>query len=366
MKRNLIALAALTSMVSSVALADTANVNVYGTINTSVDYSKATSVATGTTDMTYRPRLVCNSCNFGIKGTEEITEGLKGIWQIESSLNFKATGTLAARNTGIGLNGGWGTLMFGNWDTPYKTLAAPLEPTWGTGAAYMAALMDNASTGTSSFSLRQKESIWYISPKFSGADFTFLYSPVQDKSLSNPNPGLYSTTLKYDQDMFLVGAGYEKHMNVRSASTSDNGLKFVGGVRPIDGLFVGAAWAQTTYETVDVTSTKASKFQASAKYKMDQWDFAFSFTSAGDTKTTPTGGTETTNADTGATHLGAKVGYNYSKRTDVYLAWAKLDNKTNANYNFALGDSQFASTGAPFFGNGTDLTTFSFGVRHTF
>lgn len=406
MKRTVIALAALTSVVSGVALADTANVNVYGTLNVSYGSYKTSGTLIGE-DVSARMRLNCNSCNFGLKGTEDISEGVKGIWQFESSVGGAGGfggGTLAIRNSGLGMTGDWGTLMFGQWDTPFKLLVGALEPTYSTGAGYMVSMLDtpglNATSTTFSaiglnetatvkdvsFSRRQNSSIWYNSPKFAGIDATVMYSGNGGKSATNANPGMISTALRYSEGMIMAGFAYESHMDARSASTfttthglssalstptagtSDTGVKLMAAVKPIEGLTIGGAWSSLSYKNkVAAGDDKYSKsaFMASALYGMDKWGFGFSFASAADGSCTLASGTACTVTDNGATHMTGKVSYSYSKRTDVYVAYSKIDNKANGTYNFALGAADQPATIAGAGANG-DPSFLGIGIRHTF
>jgi predicted porin len=76
--------------------------------------------------------------------------GLNAIFQIESGLNMDAgstspnttntngSGVWASRNSNIGLSSSkLGTLFYGNWDTPYKTLTntGTFDSFWATGIA---------------------------------------------------------------------------------------------------------------------------------------------------------------------------------------------------------------------------------------
>lgn len=394
MKRHLLALAAL-ALMATPALADTANVNVYGLLNVSLDNSKGTQDATTPTTATYasRWRMICNSCYLGFKGTEDLADGLKAAFQIETGVTVSAVGvTWQARNTAVGLQGGWGALSFGVWDTPYKKLGKELEPTFETGPGYMVSLLDTpgyagASTtfaavgGTAtdvSFARRQVGSLWYVSPKFYNADLTVFYSGNGAKTpqSGSVNPSLFSTVLKYDADMFFAGFGWEMHRDARTTATfsgvsaptngtNDTGMKIAAGVRPLEGLMVGAEWATLKYaNSLGATEDTYSKsaFLFSAGYTTsDGWSFNGAFASAGDASCTLGSGAACAQTDTGATHMTFRVGHAYSKRTDAYVFYSMMNNKTNGTYNWAIGDDRVVASVV-----GMDLTAFGLGVRHSF
>ena len=77
-----------------------------------------------------------NSSNIGFRGSEDLGGGLKAIFQIESAINIDTgSGGLGSRNSNVGLSGGWGTVFYGNWDTPYKVITLKADPFFATSAA---------------------------------------------------------------------------------------------------------------------------------------------------------------------------------------------------------------------------------------
>jgi predicted porin len=107
----------------------------------------------------------------GVKGSEDLGNGLKAIYQIElgvsmsDSANTPVSGNeqITMRNTFVGLAGGWGTFLLGRHDTPLKISTGPLDLFADTLADY------NNTVGFQD--LRADNVIAYISPSFSG--FTF-------------------------------------------------------------------------------------------------------------------------------------------------------------------------------------------------
>ena len=64
-----------------------------------------------------------NSSRFGLRGTESLGGGLNAIFQVESSINpAQSGGTLAGRESFVGLQGGWGTFKMGRFLTPYDDI----------------------------------------------------------------------------------------------------------------------------------------------------------------------------------------------------------------------------------------------------
>jgi predicted porin len=56
----------------------------------------------------------------GVKGSEDLGDGLKAVYHLEFGVNPDASGGLSNRNQFVGLAGGFGTFLAGRHDTPLK------------------------------------------------------------------------------------------------------------------------------------------------------------------------------------------------------------------------------------------------------
>ncbi|SUX55570.1 porin [Chromobacterium vaccinii] len=108
MKKSLIAL-----LVATLPAAAFADVTIYGKIKGGVEY-----VDNGSTKQTNVDDL---GSRIGFKGSEDLGNGLKTIWQVETGFGIDGTsskpsdsGTFANRESFIGLQGGFGTVRLGN------------------------------------------------------------------------------------------------------------------------------------------------------------------------------------------------------------------------------------------------------------
>jgi len=110
-------------------------VQIYGTFNIDAESVEATGAASGQ-NFARRSRVTSNSSNIGFRGNEDLGAGLKAFYQIESAVNFNdgtSSGFWASRNSGVGLQGGWGQFLLGQWDSPYKYSTLRFDPTGDTG-----------------------------------------------------------------------------------------------------------------------------------------------------------------------------------------------------------------------------------------
>lgn len=111
----------LTSAVPSVAIAE---VVVYGKANVSVHNADKADNS--------QLEVVSNASRVGIKGSEEISSGLKAIYQFEYQTEVddgsgSNNQTFGQRNIYVGLQGSVGTIMGGKFDTPTKTAQEKID-----------------------------------------------------------------------------------------------------------------------------------------------------------------------------------------------------------------------------------------------
>jgi predicted porin len=155
------------------------------------------------------------SNRFGIKGSEDLGNGLKAIYQIEVGVNFDTNNNLVNnndtfywRNTFVGLAGDWGTALIGRHDTPLKISTAKLD-------LFADTLADmNATIGFQD--LRADSAVAYISPSFSGFQFSAAIVPAggstgigaQNINSDQINGG-WSAAGIYKNGPFYASAAYE-------------------------------------------------------------------------------------------------------------------------------------------------------------
>ena len=115
------------------------------------------------------PQAQGRANRIGVKGSEDLGNGLKAIYQVEFGVNFSSqdnnipsgnNGGVSIRNSFVGLAGNWGTFLVGRHDTPLKISTGKLDLFADTMADY---------NGTVGFQdLRVDNAIAYISPSFGG------------------------------------------------------------------------------------------------------------------------------------------------------------------------------------------------------
>lgn len=396
MNKKLLALAVAAAVSApAVALADTSTVTLYGTLNIDLDNVKAESAAGTGVNLPQRNRVTQNSSNVGFRGIEPLGGGLNAIFQVEQGVNLDtgassaATGTFATRNSNVGLSGGFGTVFFGNWDTPYKWTTLPIDAFYATGIASYIAVLSGNSTPTApnaanrnAFDRRQNNTVQYWTPNFSGFSARFAYGANEEKSANNAaivrDPKLFSIAGAYSNGPLLLTLSYEKHdeyANLATVKTDDKGVK--AGVQYAfpTGTTVGFVYEQLKFEgniaatglnkNVPVTFLTAAQLAAANEAKIDAYYLSVRQAFGPHTIRAEYG------ADRGLKIDGSEVptskakayaiGYSYSasKRTDLYALYTRIKNDDNSRNDFAVG----AIGGVA---NGADPQGIALGIRHTF
>src|SRR5262249_50666822 len=83
------------------------------------------------------------------------------------------------RNSFVGLEGSFGKLMLGKYDTPYKRATASMDPFASSVGDYNVIMGNTGGDLRAEFDARLPHAIFYDSPSFGGFTVNVLYSPGQ-------------------------------------------------------------------------------------------------------------------------------------------------------------------------------------------
>ena len=182
-----------------------------------------------------RFRMTAGTSAIGFRGRLELLPQLQVIWQVENAVPIDGEGpnTFASRNSHVGFSGSWGSLIWGNWDTPWKwaTLVTvnPIEgsfvpdylailstPGFGVSAVNTTSLLQGGVTNAA-FYRREANSVQYWSPILAG--FSARLSATLNESRPSPadvpgpppNPWLVSGYLGFDGGGLRIRYAYELH-----------------------------------------------------------------------------------------------------------------------------------------------------------
>ena len=406
MQKKIIALA-IAGLASTAAFAQT-NVTIYGVADATFDSVKAVGATTqGEQDrLSYnsRNRVTSNSSYIGFKGVEDLGNGLKAVFQIESGLGLDNGGTSNTANTGgqwanrdsyVGLSGAFGTFVAGNVTGPTRAIGAKFDVNSGaTGIGANTALLGKlgGGSGASAFDQRITNAIAYISPTVAGFSGVVGYSTGltngvgvggaaatqlrghEAMGVDNANQGNTAWTLglNYETGPIYAGYAYTAVNGAGNGSTVGDGAL---GFNKLDNHRVGvmykAAFGQVgllwdrARANVDSESLKQNTVYLSGKVNVGngaviaQWGHANAMSGFE--------GLE----NTGANHYVVGYEHNLSKRTVLKAIYSRINNHNDASYDYLYGVSSPNSTGtAGVLGgsvsDGSQVSGFSVGLRHAF
>ncbi|HUX89073.1 MAG TPA: porin [Gallionellaceae bacterium] len=376
MQKKIIVLA-LAAAFAAPAFADTANVNIYGAVNMSVESINNGDSAAGAKGSVMN-KVSSNTTKLGFKGTQDLGDGVSAIWQIEQQIDGDNSGgsgsgkaTFATRNTFVGLSDkALGTVQLGKMDTPYKASTRSLD-------AFGDMLADNRSlmggvkgkSAELAFDGRDGDVVAYTSPEMGGVTLAAAYvMGAEQNSATTVNQGsATSLAAMYKAGDLSANLGYEVHNYGTAASGTLAGTAASDGQKETAmklgvGYKLDALYLSAIYE-----KTSDSLAAGLAKYDHNAWNVAakYDLSSNNTVKLSYTKASEINNiADTGATQLSAGFDHKLAKTTSVYALYTVLTNGDAINYVLAdAGSTGGAFTGA---GNGSKVSAMAAGVKHAF
>jgi predicted porin len=366
-------------------------------------------------DVPRRTRVTSNSSNLGFRGREALSPSLWVFFQVESAVNVDGGGSnIASRNTAIGMEGPWGSLRAGQWDTPYKTLSGAVDPMYFTGVTYTGAIIGTPGFGVgpttigapatsadgktfaaganASFERRQGNSVQYWLPAYAGITARLGYSVNESKTSASPSttqvdPRIYDASVEYQAGAFYIAYAYEQHDDyfgldalvpasqavpvaasggMPSASSRDRGQKLVARVKwrgTTLGMLAerleygkhqsnaaGASFSRYARDAVAVTLLQKVGAAGTVRGFLAR-------ASRGTCRRFDGGACDTTGL--GARQLSIGYSYTFSPRTDVYAFHTRVANDERATYQLANGAGLGAAAGAT-------SVAYLVGIRHVF
>jgi predicted porin len=348
--------------------------------------------------------------NFGLRGRESVGGGLTAWFQVEQNAPLERSNNQAikpaSRNSAIGIQGSFGNVFMGQWTSPWADLdglwAVGTVGFWGpvtsiigrretTGTAPNANCVNllgapGAGGGDAAGSLatgicdaieagggvghpfwrRMSNAVFYQSPVFSGVQFKLAVQTNEGKAVAlgtavgvAANASMWSSSIQWSGmgGRARVGLAIDRHKEFTTANTTDSGWALKGGYN-FGVVDIGAAYEKMQY--------RAAAGDAEAK----QWGVAADFPiGTGSIKASYSKADDLTGA-AGVLNSGAKqwnIGYEhrFSKRTNIGVGYAKIDNEAAAGFTWTgAPPSQGGSNNSPQAGG--DVATIFVSMRHRF
>jgi len=332
------------------AKAQSTSVTLYGVVDTGIEFLN--HAGTGGAGSVYRVSSGNEAgSRWGMRGTEDLGGGLSAVFALESGFNTD-TGTSAqggrlfGRQAYVGLKNGWGMVTLGRQINTLYELFVPIDPfryaTYGL-------LAHDAQ-----FVNRADNSVKYTG-NFGNLTVLGLYSAGYDSTIANGSevPG----NMRVGQE---IGAGasytvgklgmvlaYDQRRGTTVGTQSNVERRYAMGLLWTSGPFSLMGGYRFLQGTIAAPSLRGNLYWAGGTYNVTPALILRGAVYRTDIRNSPNDATSYV--------LGA--GYNFSKRTDVYLNVAYMANE---------GTSNFAVPTAMTVSPGVNQTGVVMGVKHVF
>jgi predicted porin len=364
--------------------------------------------------------------NYGLRARENLGGGLAAWIQIEQNAPLERSNDAswgpASRNSAIGMQGGFGNVFMGQWTTPW----ADLDSLWSVGTVgfwgpVTAIIGRRETTGVApnpncantghgvagacnavesgggighAFWRRPSNAVFYQSPVMAGVQVKLAYQTNEGKATStassNSDASLWSGSVQWAGmgGRARIGAAMDRHKDFSSLGATDTGVRVTGGWN-FGVIDVGFAIEQMKYKCKFGTLGYATAAGANTGNCAEDGDVKVK--NMGLALAVPVGpgsirasyavakdleGPVAAAAGTGApnsarlSQTGAKqynIGYEhrFSKRTNVGIGYAKIDNEANAAIAWTgMPPNQTGNANTTLFGS--DVSTFFVSMTHRF
>lgn len=385
MQKKIIALA-IAGLASSAAFAQT-NVTIYGILDAS---AYAADTNNHRTQFGFLSNAVSSS-RLGFKGTEDLGNGLKALFNLETELSL-VSGAMGSSTSGagagnftraanVGFDSKFGTLTLGRQATPmYSAVTASDALGANSGGlinawVYSGLLTSSnrvlgAATGVTASGLNGVAlpnayfpGVGYASPVFGGFQakvFTNFGNNQTDEGFDTH--GLRDIVLSYSGFGANVRAGYQEQLSAVSQTGHVNVKNtLLAADYTIAGLKVAGAFAATKWDN-PLAVSDINTWTLGASYQMGRANVGMSYT---DTR----GVTQGTGENNAAKQVALLAKYSLSKRTDVYALATHVNNEGSSRMTGLYTGANIGSTDTiqPYNSQwSANPTSLALGVRHMF
>lgn len=266
------------------------------------------------------------SSRIGVKGSEDLGNGMKVGYLIEWGIAMDGTANdMRQRNRAITLSGDWGTALVGKWDTPFKSLGRKVD-------LFGDSIGDFRNLHEQEF--RLDNVIAYVTPNMSGFSATIAYSFdhsevgfVTDDGYpgESTDNSAYSFNAIYNNGPIMVGVGYT-NASLNDVTSAPAGVEDsmsawrVAGSYEMGDFKVLAGYTDYT-DNMFVDGADPSVWTLGGSYKMGNNTIKLQYADRDESDS---------NMDDEADMWVIGLDHALSKRTNVYVTYASVDNDTNS------------------------------------
>ena len=425
MQKKLIALA-VAGLASAGAFAQS-NVTIYGVADGSFEAVSANGASSGT-GYASRARIATNSSLIGFKGTEDLGNGLKAMFQVENQISLDGpSGTTTnsqsmgngwnTRDTFVGLSGGFGAVLAGYVSTPQRSTAAKYDLMPGaTGSGSSLNMIGRVNLGgvtqgalgtTNNFgastavgggqnvtnnvgTIFRSQALAYVTPVFNGFNGVIAYVPNENRDNTATGTGYkrnqngWNAAANYANGPINVSLAYLKLNDIGAISAIGGAGSPFSGDESHSNWLLGASYDFSPSTKVSFmydnykgklgltaggeAEVKRNAYYLAGKQSFGTNDIVLVYMKNSDNKVGGLGGNF---GNTGAQAWSLRLAHNFSKRTQAYAIYTQIKNESNAVYDFNGIDAVAPAPAGTGGGVGTlnagaDPRVLGVGVRHSF
>jgi predicted porin len=280
----------------------------------------------------------------GFKGTEDLGSNMKALFVLETGIaadkgGFNQANTAFARQSFVGLQSDAGTLTLGRQYTPYfLTLNAVADP-------FASGLAGNAQNLIPHTGIRMDNAVKYASPIFSGVSAEVAYGFGESTAGVDKAGRNVGGSIGYSDRALNVRVAYHR-ANDSSAGTTDDTSTMLAANYNFEVAKVFAAYSDNDQKIGTSAFGKSRDYLIGVAVPFGNHTFIASYINKDNRSAS--------NLD--ASQFGLGYTYALSKRTNLYVAWATIDNK-RGGLTYKVGNNSETGSGD---------TAFNLGIRHTF
>lgn len=340
MNKKLIALA-LSAIAAGAASAQTANVTLYGIVDTYVASHRANGVSS-----TNLNGGGISGSRWGLRGTESLGGGMNAVFVLEGGFasdtgGLGQGGLLFGRQAYVGLNGGFGSLTLGRQYAPAFYVQCNADDSFG-GCLTAWSAVSNMN-GFFANTLRPNNAIIYATPNMGGLTGALMWS-LGESTVGTSASRTLGANIQYKNGPIYAGIGYsdQKGDQLTAATRGSNKHVSFGATYNFGVAYAGVFYAEN--KTMAGVKTKPLVASVTVPFGAARVGLQVAQVKSGSAK---------------ANSFGVLGEYDLSKRTNIYGIYSNCKNK-------GLACTSDGNVGVATAALNRSSSTFGLGVKHRF
>jgi predicted porin len=321
------ALALIASLLAGIAEAQTDVVSLYGSVYPQLE---SVEVLGGGTLPPRRTRVTDQSSRLGVRGSEALGGGNFAWFQLEAGFPVDQPPQLPrglmmeTRNSGVGLQGPWGSFIVGRWDSAFKQTQSSVDPFNDTGFAGIS----GAALHQGNFARRDFNAVQYWSPRRPGWRTRINVAAREPTADNGSRPWSYGAMISHVRDTGYAAVAFEKHLewgfNEPMRGMKEEGLGIAARER------FGRLQASAQYGAYRATrNTTQRSYMLALEWFEGPHELVGTYQQSRD------GGLISAPAQPRCSLVGAGYRYRFSLRSYLIAQYGRVSNKVGSLCNFS-------------------------------